>query len=207
MTFRMLVCFLFATLIVFFCGDVANAITEAECLEAIEVGNELIKENPNSYRGYASRGGAYGYLKKYDLAEKDLLKAISLSQSFAALYVHLASVYFETKQYEKAVAASRKAVELGADYQESYDALLANLCSAKRYEECLKTCDEVLVKFPNDASAYFFKAISKSELGTFASSEVMSDLVKAHSLKPEDGSINVLYDRAQAGKSIKLIDR
>ena len=207
MTFRMLVCFLFATLIVFFCGDVAIAVTEAECLEAIEVGNELIKANPNSYRGYASRGGAYGYLKKYDLAEKDLLKAISLNPDYPGLYAHLAGLYANTKRYEQAVAASRKVIALGVKSENAFNALLGNLYMAKQFGECIKMCDEVLRRFPSDAEAFLFRALSKNELSSFSETEVRFDLEKAYRIKPEDVDIKRAYELAKAGKTQLLKER
>lgn len=203
MSSRLFICAL-ASLTLSLFSSIAHGKTEAECLEAIRVGNRLISEDPNNYRGYASRGGAYGYLKRYDLAEKDLLKAISLNQSFAALYAHLARVYYETKRYEQALKASQKVIELGADFQDSNDALLANLCMARHYEECVKKCNEVLSRFPNDSSAFFYRAISKNELGKFTKSEVISDLKEAHSLSPDNADFKRIYDLALAGKSIKL---
>lgn len=201
---RLLSVGLLATLLLSLLGSDAHGKTEAECLVAIRVGNKLISEDPNNYRGYASRGGAYGYLKKYDLAERDLLKAISLNPSFAGLYAHLASVYCETRRYEQALAASRKVIELGVDLPEAYDALLGNLFMARHYAECLRKCNEVLVKFPSDPAAYYYRALCKNELGSFTKSEVLSDLAKAHSLKPDDLSIKGDYDDLKSGKSIKI---
>ena len=136
-----------------------------------------------------------------------MLKALSLNPSYAGIYGHLASLYYETKRYEKAVAASRKLIELGEDGQVAYDGLIANLCQAGHYDECLKTCDVVILRFPNDASAYFYRALSKNELGKFEGRDVVSDLSKAHLLKPEDSGFKRIYSLAQAGKSIKLIKR
>lgn len=204
MTVRLLVCALLATLTTLFVAPVAYSKTEAECLESIEAGNELIKENPKNYRGYASRGSAYEYLKKYDLAEKDLLKAISLKSDFAGLYVHLGSVYYATGRYEQSMVAIRRAIELGADSQATYDSLLGSLCMSKHFEECLKKSDEVLAKFPADGDAYFFKAVSKSELKGYSKTDVLSDLSKAHSLKPDDPGVKKIYESALAGKAIRF---
>ena len=161
MSSRLLVCALVATLTLSFFASVAHGKTEAECLEAIRVGNRLISEN-------------------------------------------LARVYYETKRYEQALKASQRAIDLGADFQDSNDALLANLCMARHYDECVKKCNEVLVRFPNDSSAFFYRAISKNELGKFTKSEVVSDLQEAHLLSPDNADFKRIYDLALAGKSIKL---
>ncbi|MBL0188701.1 MAG: hypothetical protein IPP97_23505 [Candidatus Obscuribacter sp.] len=207
MTFRLLVCALLAALTMSLVTSVAYSKTEAECLEAIEVGNELIKENPNSYRGYASRGGAYGYLRKYDLAEKDLLKAISLNPDYPGLYVHLAGLYANTKRYEQSVVASRKVIALGLRSEKAYNALLGHLYMAKQFGECIKMCDEVLRIFHSDAEAFFFRALSKNELSSFSEAEVMLDLDKAYRIKPEDVCIKRAYELAKAGKTQLLKER
>lgn len=207
MSSRVFICALVAILSISISTALAHGKTEAECLAAIRAGNRLISEDPNNYRGYASRGGAYGYLKKYDLAEKDLLKAISLNPTFAGLYAHLAAVYNETKRYKKAAIASRKAIELGADSEEAYNALLANLWMANYFDECVHKSDEVLVKFPEDAAAYFYRAIAKNALGKFAKSEVLSDLSKAHSLRPSDEGLTKMYNWAMEGKFQNLKSR
>ncbi|MBP6349616.1 MAG: hypothetical protein KA392_08780 [Candidatus Obscuribacter sp.] len=207
MTFRLLVCALLAALTMSLVTSVALCKTEAECLEAIKAGNELIKKDPNDFRGYASRGCAYGYLKKHKMAEKDLLKAISIKPKEAGLYAHLAGVYLGMERYEEAVTASRKVVDLGGRSENNYNALLGNLCMAHKFDECMTKCDEVLSKFPKDAFAYFYRAISKNEIGTFPKSDVLSDLAEAHSLNPSDAGFKRIYDLALAGQYQKLNNR
>lgn len=181
--------------------------SDTRYLEGIEAGNELIKKNPEDFSGYASRGCAYSYLKKYKLAETDLLKAISLKPNEAGLYAHLAGVYNSTRRYEKAVTATRKAIELGARSENAYNALIANLCLSNHFDECLSKCDDIILQYPTDAFAYFYRAICKNELNSFSKNEVLADLLKAHMLSPDDEGFKRLYEQALAGKSIKLIRR
>ncbi len=134
MTFRLLVCSLLAALTMSLVTPIAYSKTEAECLEDIRLGTELIKSSPNDFRGYASRGCAFGYLKKYDLAEKDILKALSLKPGTAGLYSHLASAYHGMGRYEDAIKACRKSIEFGHRTQAAYNALLGSLYEAKHFE-------------------------------------------------------------------------
>lgn len=204
MNFRFLVRSLIAFYSLFVVQTSALGKTEAECLDAIKAGNELIQKNPNDYSGYASRGCGYEYLKKYDLAEKDLLKAISLRPDLSGLYGHLAFTCYETKRFEKAAVASRKAFELGAKGQSASNALLANLCMARHFEECLERCNEVISIFPNNGVAFYYRAICRNELAAASKEQILADLDKAKSLCPENVSIKELYTLAKAGKSIKL---
>lgn len=177
--------------------------TEAEYLEAIEAGNSLIKAHPDDFRGYASRGCGYEYLKKFDLAEQDILKALTLSPRTAGLYNHLATIYFETGRYEQAANASLKSIELGNRSIESYKACLANLTASKQSKECLTLSEEVIRKFPNDGDSYYFRAISKIDLDMGTRQEILSDFKKATTLSPNDLQIRKEYDLFKRGKSKK----
>lgn len=207
MTFRMVTCIVSALLSLLIYGLAAFGASDTKYLDGIEAGNELINKDPNDFSGYASRGCSYSYLKKYKLAETDLLKAISLKPDEAGLYAHLADVYSSTKKYGQALTASRKVIELGIRTEHSYNALIANLCLSNHFDECLSKCDDIILQYPTDAFAYFYRAICKNELNSFSKNQVLADLLKAHMLKPEDEGFKRLYEQALAGKSIKLIRR
>lgn len=207
MTLKKVACMVTALVSFVIYGLPASCASDTQFLEGIEAGNELIKKDPNDFSGYASRGCSYSYLKKYKLAESDLLKAISLKPDEAGLYAHLARVYSSTKKYEQAVTASRKVIELGVRNELSYNALIANLCMANHFDECRRKCDDIILQFPTDAFAYYYRAICKNELNSFSKKEVLADLLKAHTLKPEDDGFKRTYEQARVGKSIKLIRR
>lgn len=199
MTSRVLLGTAVATLLCLFLGSAALCKTESECVEAIEAGNSLIKQSPDDFRGYASRGCAYEYLKKFDLAERDILKALSLSPGSAGLYNHLATIYFETGRYKEAANASRKSIELGNRSIEAYRACLANLTAAKQSQECLSLSGEALKRFPDDGAAYYFRAISKLNLGSASREEILSDFKKAAQLRPNDLQIRKEYNLYKLG--------
>lgn len=199
MTLRLLVLATIAISIFLTFESSALSKTESECLEAIEAGNSLIKERPDDFRGYASRGCGYEYLKKFDLAERDILKALTLNPGSAGLYNHLATIYFETGRYKEAANASRKSIELGNRSIEAYRACLANLTAAKQSQECLSLTGEALKKFPDDGALYYFRAISKLDIGSAGREEILSDFKRALLLRPNDLQIRKEYDLYRLG--------
>ncbi|MBL0188696.1 MAG: hypothetical protein IPP97_23480 [Candidatus Obscuribacter sp.] len=199
MTFRLLVCALLTALTMSVVIPVAYSKTEAECLEDIRLGTELIKSSPNDFRGYASRGCAFGYLKKYDLAEKDILKALALKPGTAGLYSHLASVYHGLGRYEDAIKACRKSIEFGHRTQAAYNALLGSLYEAKHFEECITQSEMVLGTFPNDGRVFLYRALCKSELCKSSRKEILGDFEKALLLEPEDENIREQYEFYKKG--------
>lgn len=160
--------------------------TEAECLNAVEYGTYQIRKNPADFRGYACRGSAYVYLKKYELAEPDLLKAASLKPGEAGVYVHLTALYTNTKRDDLALVCIRKSIALGNRTESTYNLELAILNSAFKTEECLKLSEEVLRHYPQDSSAYYYLAVSKRIIATFSKEEIEADLNKAIALVPGD---------------------
>lgn len=192
MSSRLFIC-AWASLTLSFFSSIAHGKTESECLVGIELGNDLIRKNPSDFRGYASRGCSYEYLKKYDLAERDILKALSLKPDESGLYSHLALIYMKTGRANDAVRASRKVIELGDRSKEAYNAELGALSSAKQYSECIKRSDEVLKKFPDDGVAYYYRAIYRDKLGLASKSDVLADLAQAKAFMPGDKVIEELY--------------
>lgn len=194
MNFKLTTAYIFSIAVILAFCPFGFAKTEAECLEDIRLGTELIKSSPNDFRGYASRGCAFGYLKKYDLAEKDILKALSLKPGTAGLYSHLASAYHGMGRYEEAISACSKVIEFGLRTQAAYNAWLASLYEGKQFAECIKQSDVVLLTFPKDGTAYFYRALCKSELGIGSRKSILADMEKASSLEPGDKSIKTQYE-------------
>lgn len=193
MSLRALIWSLVAVLTLDSFGYAALAKTESECLVGIELGNELIKKSPSDYRGYASRGCSYEYLKKYELAERDILKALSLKPDEKGLYSHLAVIYLQTGRANDAISASRKVIELGDKSKEAYNAELGALSAAKQYSECIKRSDEVLKIYPENGVAYYYRAIYRDKLGLASKSDVLDDLTQARAFMPGDRVIEEEY--------------
>lgn len=168
------------------CSIAASALaeTQAELESGIVQTTEALKTQPGNALAYSARGYCYLGLKKLDEAEKDLLKAVSLDQKNKDNYLQLACLYSLRKQYEKALSNVRTAMKFGSQSMNTFDMELAYLSSSGRARECLKRCDEVLEKFPEDSNAFYFRAMSKQELGIGNDKDILSDFTAAIRLDP-----------------------
>lgn len=93
----------------------ARAMVEAEmALEAIPLLEELLKENPRA-EVYYSLGEAYEMLKRDVGALDHYRKAVELDPNSAIAQYRLARIYYEQREYEKAVKGFDAALELDGD--------------------------------------------------------------------------------------------
>jgi len=65
-------------------------------------------------------GILYDYLDDYEKAEKYYLRAAQISPQWVVPWSNLTGLYANTKKYDKALAASQKAIELQKDFQGTY---------------------------------------------------------------------------------------
>lgn len=186
MSYLLRSCLAFTLLMTYFFTAPAPSFaeTEAELNAGILQTTEALKTQPKNALAYSARGYCYLGLKKLDEAEKDLLKAVSLDSKNKDNYLQLACLYSLRKQYEKALTNVRLAMKFGSQSMNTYDMELAYLSSSGRAKECLKRCDEVLRRFPEDSNAFYFRAMSKQELGIGNDKEILSDLSTAVRLDP-----------------------
>ena len=87
----------------------AKAIADLDKYIAIDPGNQQYLAD-----GYLNRGINHAILAKYEVAEKDISKAIEISPKYIDAYRSRALVYRELKKVALAEADERKAAELAA---------------------------------------------------------------------------------------------
>lgn len=86
--------------------------------ESAQQFHEVIRLFPNHFRAYASLGGIYIYLGKFDVAETMLRKSLSIQSSVPGTYSNLAAVCIFQGRSGEAVSLLEKAVEMeGATYE------------------------------------------------------------------------------------------
>jgi tetratricopeptide (TPR) repeat protein len=84
-------------------------------MEHIDV---LLRYWPDDAAVYAVRGGMYQKRRQYELALKDMNRAIELEPGNADFYISRALLYRDFKKMDLATADFRKAIELGASAEE-----------------------------------------------------------------------------------------
>ena len=81
--------------------------------------NRRLPEEPVDAEGFRERGNRYGRYGNYDMAIRDLSRAIELEPGFADTYYDRGCSFYEAGMYEEAVADLSRAIELnpeGAKY-------------------------------------------------------------------------------------------
>lgn len=93
--------------------------------KAIQAYSVVLKNNPENYAAYASRGLLYERLtpknaqqlkKNKQLAERDYLKAIEINYTRPEIFNNLAALYIEQGRYEEALGYLNHAIALNPDY-------------------------------------------------------------------------------------------
>ncbi len=132
-------------------GDVSDEFQEAffEALKqkgienhelAIAALNECVAMEPNRAILYFERGKNYEALKKYDLAEDDFLKTLSLKPNQEPVLEALYEVYYKNRDYEKAEMIVKQLIPFDIQYKED---LARIYVATKRYDESLQLLDEL----------------------------------------------------------------
>ena len=132
-------------------GDVSDKFQEAffEALKqkgienyelAITSLNECIQMEPSRPILYFERGKNYEALKKYDLAEDDFLKTLSLKPNQEPVLEALYEVYYKNRDYEKAENIVKQLIPFDIQYKED---LARIYVATKRYDASLQLLDEL----------------------------------------------------------------
>ncbi|MEN3047002.1 MAG: tetratricopeptide repeat protein [Candidatus Hydrothermales bacterium] len=91
--------------------------------KAIEIANELIKNNPNEYIYYLMRGSAYASINETKKALSDYEQAERLNPKSVGVFVRRAFLYLDLKEYNKSLNESKKALELNPKSEEILSAI------------------------------------------------------------------------------------
>lgn len=132
-------------------GDVSDQFQEAffEALKqkgienyelAITSLDKCIEMEPARAILYFERGKNYEALKKYDLAEDDYLKTLSLKPNVEPVLEALYEVYYKNRDYEKAENIVKQLIPFDIQYKED---LARIYVATKRYDQSLKLLDEL----------------------------------------------------------------
>jgi Flp pilus assembly protein TadD len=153
-------------------------------IEAILYFTKFIKEYPNDYKAYNSRGNAYAKLKDYDKAISDYNKAIEIKPDIAGIYDNRGISYDKLKDYIKAIQDYDKAIELNPDDYGTYVRRGFAYYGLKNYTLAISNYTDALNIKPNLPEIYVFRGIAFFKNGD--STNACNDFYKAKELDGKD---------------------
>ena len=119
-----------------------------EALDEFRRAAELDPENP---RFLANLAGAYAQLQRWDEAGAEYERACAASPS-SGMYLKLGSVYRRLGQPERALAAFRRARDLGDDGSAPFLGMALAKAEMKRIPEAIELVQQGLGRHPQDAA-------------------------------------------------------
>lgn len=145
-------------------GDNYDAEAVKEAFSWIDKAKEINPLFPDSYRVTAK---AYFALKKYDSAQEQIEKAISLDANNSDFYFWLGRIHKAKKEYDKAIEAFNKAVSLNPKYDGNYDLLGIIYFELRDYEKSLQMHKKAVELKSNSAWYWNNYSLPLIELGRY----------------------------------------
>lgn len=155
--------------------------------KAILAYNDALRINKNTnmiHSLYNDIGMCYFKLKKLDMAESYLTKAIEDTPTFANAYNNRGLVRGTMGKTQQAINDCTKAIELKPNYANAYFNRGQGYMNQKKYNDAISDFSKTIYYNPNDAEAYSKRGISYASIGKY--SDALSDLNKAIELNPRD---------------------
>jgi len=161
--------------------------------EAKAILSAAIEENPTEYRGYLALGGVYASLKEYAeaaaLYERAIANIDTSGESFWPLYYRMGIAYERIKQWDKAEAAFKHALELSPDQPDVLNYLGYSWIDMNiNLHEGLDMIQKAVDRRPRDGYIVDSLGWVYYRLGRFE--EAVTELEKATDLRPRDATIN-----------------
>jgi tetratricopeptide (TPR) repeat protein len=179
--------------------------------DAIKAFDEAIRQNTSSsYLAYYGKGLALGEYGKYQEALEALEQAVKLKNNFADVWRRLSKFHRELNQFEEALLAIEKAIQLQPQNRQKnpnlYNEKFSVLTSLKRYKEAEVAINQAIDINPRGAfylnRGNLYSVLQKRELA-------LADFNKAIAINPQDieayVSRGILYDK-QKKSELALAD-
>lgn len=113
--------------------------------------SDLLKETPTKVATYTSANGSGN--------------ATDLVNENDKFYMERSGVYWQMKQYDKAVADMLQAIRLAPDKAEYYEGLAAIYIDQEKYDDALPYINKAIELNPNNGKSYIFRGYIYMKLG------------------------------------------
>lgn len=151
--------------------------------------NLSVEKDSNYAPGISGRGAIYLMYNQFELAYKDLKKALELEPESMLTYTTLATYYFITEKQDSAFITYAKALEINPKSLDVYYNRAALYFSKNDYENTLSDVNKLIEYSPDYAKGYYFRGTVYRYMKKF--DDAMTDFNKAIELDPDDGETYV----------------
>ncbi|MEM1378247.1 MAG: tetratricopeptide repeat protein [Pseudomonadota bacterium] len=153
----------------------------------------LIDESPNDFRGYMALGGVHSFLKEWEEASTVYSEALANIDAddarFWTVHYRLGISYERQKEWPKAEAAFKKALELSPDQPDVLNYLGYSWIDMNmNLEEGLDMIETAVGQRPRDGYIVDSLGWAHYRLGNFE--DAVRELERATDLRPRDSTIN-----------------
>lgn len=190
-------------------GDILNSFA-LTCLfngkleEALKYSNKSLKfDEWQNGLNYNTRGLIYLELNKFDKAEKDFKKAISLNNKLTMYYSNLARTYNLTNDFDDAIEVLDKAIANDPGYGNAYYRKGISLIGLGKPQSALKNFNKALSINPNDNT--IFRGIGEYYLSINTPEKAITECNKA--ISNNSTYSNAYYTRSKAYKIQKKYNK
>lgn len=162
-------------------GTGTDSVFHSQLLQGV---TDSIRRYPDSSRLYFERGGLLYVMKEYELAAKDIQRAIALDPLKSIYYISLGEIKLAGNDYSGAAGAYRRAALLDPDNLMARLQLAYVYIQQKDYPGALAQTDTLLKQDDRVAEAYGLRA--QAFEGMKDTARALDILKKAVSLAPGD---------------------
>lgn len=121
-------------------------------------------ETPDDVEVYGKRADLYCYMGKYDLAEKDYRKIISIDPDNVLGYMGIGLIANAEKRYEDAVEQFDYVTKLASDYSSGYSFRAESYIGLQRYDDAIDDIIRALEIDYNDKAFYLMPEVADSAM-------------------------------------------
>ena len=160
--------------------------TAGKFKESADAFSQLIRENPNSPRGYKGRGLALWKIGNFSAAVLDFDKAISIDPKNAALYNERGLALHGEKRWDKALRDYDRAIELEPANGLYFFNRALTWDAMGEPDKAVRDFTKTIESNPTDAFAYKYRSDALSRQGFYE--QAIADCDKAIELNPKDAA-------------------
>ena len=122
------------------------------------------KETPEDIDVYGRRADLYYYMEKYDLAEKDYQKVVSIDPGNVRGYMGIGMCANAEKRYEDAIEQYDYVTKLASDYSSGYSFRAESYIGLRRYDEAIDDIIRALEIDYDDNAFYLMQEVADSAM-------------------------------------------